>query len=98
MCKTKLSVLTKTRSVSWPEQVGLQAICCDSSVRTANLDLVAWLPHCMHLGDVVLATPAVTLKGTSAAQEGNDARLLPLRNYGCQSTTPSRCRHTPWLS
>lgn len=67
------------------ERVGLHVICCDTSVKAANvMQLHSHRVVCI-LADVVLATPGLKFIGASAAQEGNGARLLPLLKYVCQS-------------
>lgn len=67
------------------ERVGLQVICCDTSMKAANaMQLHGHRIVCI-LADVVLATPELKFLGASAAQEGNGARLLPLLKYVCHS-------------
>lgn len=67
------------------ERVGLQVICCDTSMKAANaMQLHGHRIVCI-LADVVLASPQVKLVGHSPAQEGNGARLLPLLKHMCQS-------------
>jgi DNA-binding NtrC family response regulator len=67
------------------ERVGLQVICCDTSVKAANaMQLHSHRIVCI-LSDVVLATPGLKFIGASAAHEANGARLLPLLKYMCQS-------------
>ena len=67
------------------ERVGLQVLCCDTTVKASNvMQLHSHRVVCI-LADVVLATPGLKFIGASAAQEGNGARLLPLLKYVCQS-------------
>jgi DNA-binding NtrC family response regulator len=67
------------------ERSGLQVICCDTSVKAANLmqlhsHRIVWI-----LADVVLAAPGTKLVSSRTGQEGNGARLLPLLKYVCPS-------------
>ena len=67
------------------ERVGLQVMCCDTSVKAANvLELHGHRIACI-LADVVLAAPELQCIGANAVQVGNGARLLPLLKYMCQS-------------
>lgn len=67
------------------ERVGLQVICCDTSVKAGNAMQLHGHRIVFILTDVVLATPQVKLMAHGSAQEGNGARLLPLLKYMCQS-------------
>ena len=67
------------------ERLGLQVVCCDTSVKAANLmqlqsHRIVWI-----LADVVLATPGTKLQGASTSPESNGARLLSLLTYVCPS-------------
>ncbi|MBA3753473.1 MAG: hypothetical protein H0X01_04910 [Nitrospira sp.] len=65
------------------ERVGLQVICCDTSVNAANLMQLHGHRVVCILADVVLATPGAKLRGAGTAKEGNGALLLPLLKYVC---------------
>lgn len=63
------------------ERVGIQVICCDTSVKAANhMQLYGHRVACI-LADVVLGTPK--LSGSDRAHDG--ARLLPLLQYASPS-------------
>jgi DNA-binding NtrC family response regulator len=67
------------------DRFGLQVVCCDTSVKAANLmqlhsHRIVWI-----LADVVLATPGTKLRAMSTTQESNGARLLSLLTYVCPS-------------
>jgi DNA-binding NtrC family response regulator len=66
-------------------RVGLEVICCDTSVIAANLMQLHGHRIVCILANVVLATPGVKFMGTSPAEEANGARLLPLLKYVCPS-------------
>ena len=67
------------------ERVGLQVICCDTSVKAANvMQLHSHRIVCI-LADVVLARPGLEFMDATPPHEANGARLLPLLNYACQS-------------
>jgi DNA-binding NtrC family response regulator len=67
------------------ERVGVHVMCCDNSMKAANLTQLYGHRIVCILADVVLAMPSATRKSNSPAPEGNGARLLPLLTYGCPS-------------
>jgi DNA-binding NtrC family response regulator len=61
------------------ERVGIQVICCDTSMKASNyMHLHGHRIACI-LADVVLGAP--TFKGRNPTYEGNGARLLSLLKY-----------------
>lgn len=65
------------------ERVGIQVVCCDTSMKAANhMQRYGHRVACI-VADVVLSTSNV--RGSNAAHEGNGARLLPLLQYASPS-------------
>lgn len=65
------------------ERLGLQVICCETSVQGAKLvqlhgHRIVWI-----LADVVLAQPQSKLMGTGPIQASDGARLLSLLKHAC---------------
>ena len=67
------------------ERLGLQIVCCDTSVKAANLMQLHNQRIVLVLADVCWPRPAQKIQGASTSQKSNGARLLSLLTYVCPS-------------
>lgn len=67
------------------ERVGLQVVCCESSVKAASQIQLHGHRVIGLVADVVLSPREAKPLGSDTAQDGNGARLLPLLQYVCPS-------------
>ncbi len=79
MCKTRASLLC-THTL---EPMGLQVLCCNSSVKAANVAHLHDHRIQFMLVDVVLATPELRLSQSHLHPEDDGARLLSLLKHFC---------------
>ena len=66
------------------ESVGLQVLCCNSSLKAATVSQLHDYRIQFILVDVVLATPALRLSQNAAHPEDDGARLLSLLKHFCR--------------
>lgn len=66
------------------EALGLQVLCCNSSLKAANVAHLHDYRIQFMLVDVVLATPELRLRQNHAHPEDNGARLLSLLKHVCR--------------